>query len=95
MDETSCRGAGFLRSRRSVYVLVLLRVMEDVRGGGLGMASKAGSSRSSTEDALLAEESLLKLDDAEAMVESENLDERLCFIVKEEGLGKKMDAAII
>lgn len=48
------------------------------------MASKAGRSKSSTEDALLAEESLLKLEDADAMVESENLDERLCFIVTDE-----------
>lgn len=60
---------------------MLLRVIDDVRGGGLGIASKEGKSKSSTEDALLAEESLLKLEEAEAIVESENLEERLCFIV--------------
>lgn len=84
-DEASCKGAGFLRSRRSSYVLVLFTVIEDVRGGGLGMAPKEGSRRSSTEDALLAQEILLKLVDAEAMVESENLDERLNVIVDTRG----------
>lgn len=60
---------------------MLFSVIDEVRGGGLGYASKEGRSRSSTEDALLAEVRMLKLEEAEAMVESENLDERLCFIV--------------
>jgi len=61
-------------------------VMEEVRGGGFGMASREGSCISSTEDALLAQEILLKLDDAEAIVESENLDERLNAIVGTRGV---------
>ena len=60
---------------------MLARVMDEVRGGGLGMASKDGSSRSSTEEALVAEDILLKLVEAEAMVESENRDERWYVIV--------------
>jgi hypothetical protein len=55
--------------------------MDEVRGGGLGMASKDGSSRSSTNDALLAAESRLKLEDADAMVESENLDDRMAVML--------------
>lgn len=34
------------------------------------------------EEALLADETLLKLEYAEAMVDSENLEERLCIFVR-------------
>lgn len=64
---------------------MLARVIEEVRGGGFGMASKEGSWRSSTEEALLAEDILLKLDEAEAMVESEKRDERWYIIASARG----------
>lgn len=58
--------------------MVLARVIDEVRGGGFGMESMEEKRRScSTEEALLDVEILLRLDEAEAMVESENLEERL------------------
>lgn len=43
------------------------------------MAGEDGRCRLSTEDTLLAEETLLKLELADAMVESENREERFCI----------------
>lgn len=65
-------------------------MMDEVRGGGLGIASRDGSSRSSTDDTLLAEESRLKLEDADAMVESENLEDRTAVMLGN-GKGKRSE----
>lgn len=53
--------------------------MEEVRGGGLGTMAKAGRSRSSTDEAVVEQEAR---DEYEAMVESENLEERDACIVE-------------
>lgn len=80
---SSVRGTGSSRlETEGAFLLVV--AMEDFRGGGLGSAAKAGSKRSSTDEALVEHE---ERDEYEAMVESENLEESEAIIARGEGDG--------
>lgn len=58
------------------------------------MAGEDGRCRLSTEDTLLAEETLLKLELTDAMVESENREERFCiFASMSEDMGRDVVSA--